>query len=134
MVDWSVAQGLRDHFVFSTSVPTSRPILGESPVTRDSGIYSGFIPARGCPKICYASGGLSQNERVVERHAARGAHPYRGTVHHGASPSVCLRDGFIVPDLTRTKHRVYSTSEAPSGSDASDLPAETLPDEFVRLR
>ncbi len=48
--------------------------------------------------------------------------------------SVCSTHGFIVPDLTRTEHRVHSTSETPSGSDASDLPAETLPDQFVRLR
>ena len=48
--------------------------------------------------------------------------------------SVSLSHGFIVPDLTRTEHRVHSTSEAPSGSDPSDLPAETLPDQFVGLR
>ncbi len=48
--------------------------------------------------------------------------------------SVCSSHGFIVPDLTRTKHRVYGTSEAPSGSDPSDLPPETLPDQFVGLR
>ncbi len=48
--------------------------------------------------------------------------------------SVCSSHGFIVPDLTRTEHRVHGTSETPSGSDASDLPAEPLPDEFVGLR
>ena len=47
--------------------------------------------------------------------------------------SVRLSHGFIVPDFTRTEHRVHGTSEAPGGSDASDLPAETLPDQFVRL-
>ncbi len=47
--------------------------------------------------------------------------------------SVCSSHGFIVPYLTRTEHRVYGASEAPSGSDASDLPPETLPDQFVRL-
>ena len=48
--------------------------------------------------------------------------------------SVSLSHGFIVPDLTRTEHRVHSAGETPSGSDASDLPAEPLPDEFVGLR
>ena len=120
--------------LFSTSVPTSRPILGESPPTRDSGIYSGFIPVRGCPKICYASGGLSQNLWVVGATCCARSSPLPW---YGASwcvISVSLSHGFIVPDLTRTEHRVYSTSEAPSGSDPSDLPPETLPDQFVRLR
>ena len=48
--------------------------------------------------------------------------------------SVLLSHGFIVPDFTRAEHRMHSTSEAASGSDSGDLPAETLSDLFVRLR
>ena len=75
---------------FSTDVASD---LGRVSSHEGSGIYSGFIPAWGCPKICYASGGLSQNTKVVERHAARGAHPCRGTVHHGASSQFARATG-----------------------------------------
>ena len=75
---------------FSTNVASD---LGRVPSHEGLRHLFRFHPSTGCPKICYASGGLSQNLRVVVRHAARGAHPCRGTVHHGASSQFARATG-----------------------------------------
>ena len=134
LVHWSVAQGLRDHFPvfnFGTDVAAD---LGR--VSSDEGLRHLFR--------FHPSAGMSE-DLLCERGAQSESEGRRATCCARSSPlpsygaswcviSVSLSHGFIVPDLTRTEHRVHSTSEAPSGSDPSDLPAETLPDQFVGLR
>jgi len=62
------------------SVPTSRPILGES----HEGLRHLFrfrLRGTGTSEDLLCEWGAQSESEVVERHAARGAHPDRGTVH-----------------------------------------------------
>ena len=134
MVHWAVAQGLRDHlsvFSFSTDVASD---LGRVSSHEELRHLFRFRPNAG-----------TSEDLLCERGAQSESEGRRATCCARSSPlswyslswcviSVCSSHGFIVPDLTRTEHRVHSTSEAPSGSDPSDLPPETLLDQFVRLR
>ena len=132
-VDWSVAQGLRDHlpiFNFGTDVAS------------DLGRVSSHEELRHLFRF-HPNAGMSE-DLLCERGAQSESEGRRATCCARSSPlswygpswcviSVCSSHGFIAPDLTRAQHRVYGAGEAPGGSDASDLPAETLPDQFVRL-